>query len=238
MMRLFSANYGNAISFFCLSSLKFKQQLKSSTDILILFFLWFIKSFVFIFLLVPYCRDLSHIPGSQGQASLHLRLSRSRWQLGSSSKVDYGRIPTYTYIYIYCIYYKDISMEVLLLLLLLLLLLAMGGIVLGNFISLMFEDTEKETAKKTEGGICINQNFQRSNCLNFVSTPEAIVSESAEISWFDSLPAICRNGRPFFLVLAWHRFRKLCKRQFKSQVVRVFCVELRLKALIPQTPCG
>lgn len=48
-------------------------------------------------------------------------------------------------VYIY-IYYKDINMEVLLLL-----LLAMGGIVLGNFISLMFEDTrnsqEKETAK-------------------------------------------------------------------------------------------
>ena len=64
-----------------------------------MFFLWFIKSFVFIFLLVPYCRDLSHIPGSQGQASLHLRLSRSRWQLGSSSKVDYGRIPTYMYLY-------------------------------------------------------------------------------------------------------------------------------------------
>ena len=45
------------------------------------------------------------------------------------------------------LYYKDINMEVLLLSL----LLAMGGIVLGNFISLMFEDTlsqEKETAKK------------------------------------------------------------------------------------------
>ena len=45
------------------------------------------------------------------------------------------------------LYFKDINMEVLLLLL----LAAMGGIVLGNFISLMFEDTlsqEKETAKK------------------------------------------------------------------------------------------
>jgi len=43
------------------------------------------------------------------------------------------------------LYYKDINMEVLLL------FLAMGGIVLGNFISLMFEYTlsqEKETAKK------------------------------------------------------------------------------------------
>lgn len=43
------------------------------------------------------------------------------------------------------LYYKDINMEFLLL------FLAMGGIVLGNFISLMFEYTlsqEKETAKK------------------------------------------------------------------------------------------
>lgn len=170
-----------------------------------MFFLWFIKSFVFIFLLVPYCRDLSHIPGSQGQASLHLRLSRSRWQLGSSSKVDYGRIPTYMYlyeqfekIYIYIcisciyIYYKDINMEVLLLL-----LLAMGGIVLGNFISLMFEDTrnsqEKETAKNWRWNL-YQPNFQRSQLSEFRIHPGGyggrrgffviIVSESAEISWW------------------------------------------------------
>ena len=71
----------------------------------------------------------------------------------------------YIYIFMY-LYYKDINMEVLLLSL----LLAMGGIVLGNFISLMFvryTESGKGNCKKTEGGICINQNFQRSQLSEF-----------------------------------------------------------------------
>jgi len=46
----------------------------------------------------------------------------------------------------------------------------------------------------------------------------------------NSLPAISRNGLPFFFGVGMASIPKTFKRQFKSQVVRVFCVEQRLEA--------